>query len=174
MDADGSDVTRLTDHPAPDASPAWSPDGSKIAFTSKRDVDGEQFDGANLPPYDEADSDIFVMEVDGSRVVQLTDNDDDDVGPAWSPDGSRIAYTSYPLGSDLFIMNADGTSQERLTYTGGNYDPTWSPDGSRLLFTSGRTPDADLFVMNLDGTGRTQLTDGPAFDGDPAWFTGTR
>ena len=68
MDADGSNVTRLTDHPESDASPAWSPDGRRIAFDSNRD----------------GNSEIYVMDADGSNVTSLTNHPEGDVGPAWT------------------------------------------------------------------------------------------
>ena len=71
MDADGSNQTRLTNNPASDAQPAWSPDGTKIAFNSDRDGNFE----------------VYVMDADGSNQTRLTNNPADDGGPAWSPDG---------------------------------------------------------------------------------------
>jgi len=79
MDADGSNQTRLTRDPADDSGPAWSPDGSRIAFMSYRDRNDE----------------IYVMDADGSNQTRLTRDLANDIGPAWSPDGSRIAFESY-------------------------------------------------------------------------------
>lgn len=78
MNADGSDQVRLTDNPAEDFLAAWSPDGTRIAFTSRRDENAE----------------IYVMDADGSNLTRLTNNSDDDIRPAWSPDGELIAFTS--------------------------------------------------------------------------------
>jgi len=69
MNADGSDLTRLTDHPADDWGPSWSPDGLRLVFTSDRDGDNE----------------IYVMDIDGGNVVQMTHNSARDTWPVWSP-----------------------------------------------------------------------------------------
>ena len=88
------------DDPGFDRSPAWSPDGSRIAFESFRDRNHE----------------IYVMNADGSDVIQLTDNRGFDRSPAWSPDGSRIAFDSDRDGNDeIYVMNADGSGQTNLT-----------------------------------------------------------
>lgn len=126
MDADGSGQTRLTNHPATDTAPVWSPDGSSIAFQSDRD----------------GRPDIYVMNADGSNVRRLTTHTADDEGPEWSPDGTKIAFTSSRAsgaGGDrhLYVMNADGSGQARLTF--GNFvQPklSWSPDGSKIAFAS--------------------------------------
>ena len=84
------------------------------------------------------------MNADGTGTVALTANDDDDAFPSWSPDGSRIAFTSDRdrQGDDeIFAMNADGTGVVQLTTTNGSIDdwwPAWSPDGSRIAFVSDR------------------------------------
>jgi Tol biopolymer transport system component len=113
MDADGSNLRRLTYNDARDWFPAWSPDGTQIAFTSGRD-------GANV---------IYVMNPDGSDLRRLTHGDADAWRPAWSPDGTQIAFQSKPDSQwDIYVMNADGTDVRQLT-TGGAADqlPAWRP-----------------------------------------------
>ena len=149
-------VVQLTDDPATDRSPSWSPDGLRIAFYSYRDGDGE----------------IYVMNADGGGVVQLTDNDAEDSFPSWSPDGSRIAFVSDRDGDfGIYVMNADGGSVVQLTVNiAWHSRPSWSPDGRRIAFHSGRDyDDNDIYVMNADGSGVVQLTDDDAGDFDPSW-----
>jgi Tol biopolymer transport system component len=99
------------------AEPAWSPDGEKIAFESNRD----------------GNSDIYVMNVDGSNIRRLTTDPAIDCRPAWSPDGTKIAFQSQRSGHwDIYIMNADGSNQIALTRDSAfDASPTWSPDGLR-------------------------------------------
>ena len=159
MNADGSGVTRLTHNLAWDGSPAWSPDGSKIAFT--RWATGPE--------------DIYVMNADGGGVTRLTRYLGSDEDPAWSPDGSKIAFTSNrnDKGDNIYVMNAAGGGVTRLT-EGWDYDshPSWSPDGSKIAFESDRTGYGDIYVMNADGTGVTRLTRNAAEDFEPGLVAG--
>ncbi len=147
--------------PAGDGAPAWSPDGTKIAFTNS--------------------SQIYVMNADGSAVVRLTNTPAGDGAPAWSPDGTKIAFHSNRDGSpQIYVMNADGSGVTRLT---NNYDtdlqPAWSSDGSRIAFTKivescdyyyGCDVISSVWVMNADGSAATPLLGtGTGLDSDPAW-----
>jgi TolB protein len=145
MNADGTDVTNLTRSPSVDEEhPAWSPDGTKLAF-----VDWEG---------------IKVMNADGSDPILIGPPSLRGREPAWSPDGTKIAFTSDSEGgySDVVVMNIDGTDIRNLTTTSpqGDWGPAWSPDGTRIAFASGRNQDVDIFITSLDGTDVRNVTDG--------------
>jgi Tol biopolymer transport system component len=156
MGADGSRQTRLTTHPAYDVCPAWSPDGLKIAFTSFRDGNAE----------------IYVMNADGSRQTRLTFFQAPDYCPAWSPDGGKIAFTSYRDGFEaVYVMDAGGGSQVRLTGSGSA--PAWSPDGLQIAYQSyAQSGNQDIYVMQVDGSGVVRLTEDKAEDSSPVWLAG--
>ena len=126
MSANGSRVV----HVGTGREPRWSPNGSRIAF--------QRFASINGGP---EQSDVFVMNSDGSNVIQLTVMPEYDGSPSWSPDGNRIAFSSGRTGSDeIWVMNVDGTGQARVTYCGmlaaQCRNPRWSPvaGDERILY----------------------------------------
>ena len=142
-------------------SPTWSPDGTRIAFSSVRDP------GSPNP------SDIFSINPEGSDLRRLTWNLDAQF-PAWSPVGARIAYTSF--SGNIFVMAADGSDVRQLTSVDDLFDgaPAWSPDGIRIAFARGNKDELIIAVMCADGTGLRQLA-GSAIGASPAWSPdGTR
>ena len=156
MNPDGSGLARLTDHPANDWAPRWSPDKTRIVFYSNRTGNDE----------------IYVMRADGTGLVQVTNNTATDSQPDWSPDGSRIVFTSTRggEGSNLYVVNVDRTGLTRIT-SGPWLDvaPNWSPDGSRIAFASSRDGNFEIYAVNPNGSGATRLTNHPASDYDPSW-----
>jgi TolB protein len=149
---DGSGLRRVTNAPGSDSRPEWSPDGTKIAFDSDRD----------------GDSEIYVKDLATGKVSQLTDNTDPrfpgllaDRSPAWSPDGTRIAFSSTrdTLAEEtyverIYVMKADGSELTQFTWGFAYYefDISWSPDGTQLLFEWGHEFDYGLGIMNADGS----------------------
>jgi Tol biopolymer transport system component len=110
---------------------------------------------------------IFVMNPDGSDVIQLTTLGEN-LDPIWSPDGNHIAFfsrSSQNAGWDMYVMNSDGTNQVRLTNSIENgFGPAWSPDGRKIAFISNRDDSEgnyDIYIMNLDGTEPARLTHSP-------------
>jgi TolB protein len=155
MNADRSDLHRLTNHPGEDYWPTWSPDGAQIAFASERDGNFE----------------IYAMNADGTNLRRLTHETGNDLEPAWSPDGVQIAFMVYRDGkSDIFIMGSDGNDRQRLTDTAGdNYLPKWSPDGAQIVFVSEQDGNPEIYLMNSDGSDPRRLTDNPGDDLYPSW-----
>jgi Tol biopolymer transport system component len=100
MNADGSGTRRLTHNASQNAEPAWSPDGRRIAFVSRRDGNAE----------------VYVMNADGGGLRNLTRHPAKDLHPSWSPDGRKIAFASNRDGRlESYVMNADGSGQRSLT-----------------------------------------------------------
>jgi hypothetical protein len=195
MNADGSAQTRITTNSAFDARPAWSADGKKIAWESQQDgptavwvMNADGSGQTHLSPHPamepawsldgrvvmSMDGGIFVINADGTGGTQITSqaSGPPDGMPAWSPDGSKIAFMRFTGSYDVWVMNADGTGQANLTPgtpAWDDYQPNWSPDGHRIAFASNRGGSFDVWSMSSDGSGPTRLTTDPGLDQQPAW-----
>jgi Tol biopolymer transport system component len=158
--------------------PAWSPDGTRIAFNSFRDNNNE----------------IYTMSSDGKDVQRLTYTEWAEAEPSWSPDGKQIAYASHlvswdvgcgfiPMGRQLeseaepsyiYIMDSDGKNQTKLEITGGGNEPTWSPDGAWLAFVLADKNGSQVYVTEANGSGLTQLTSSADEKSSLSWSNASR
>jgi len=161
----GQQAWRLTDHPANDIQPEYSPDGRKIAFATNRDFPGK-VGVYNQPP------ELYLMDADGANPQRLTFRRRSyETEPTWSPDATRLAFFSarrddgQPDG--IYAMNLDGTGEQLLA--AGGSEPAWSPKGDKVAFMRRDGPTTHdpwrIWTMNADGTGQTSLGLGT----DPDW-----
>ncbi len=158
MNADGSGQARLTYHKADDNWPSMSPDGMRIVFVSDRDEPNPLAcslkNGCN--------TELYMVNTDGTGLMRLTDNPGRESFPVWSPDGTQIAFHSNrdTIG-DVFVMNIGGSGQTNLT-KGRGYDfyPVWVPDRPQIVFLSARDGGFQFYMVNTDGSGLTMLDSG--------------
>jgi TolB protein len=199
MNIDSSQQTYLTDMASSSSPyPVWSPDGQQIVFEM---YDGYHniyiinIDGSGLRPLTDPGLDAqrptwspndqqvaFIYSSEHHtpfKIATVAVNDSGDwhilaegIDPVWSPNSQQIAFFSG-LDDQLYLMNADGSNQKRLTNTGqiapALSPPSWSLDGEHIAFVSRRDGNAEIYTINADGSGEMRLTDNPADDQSPAW-----
>lgn len=152
-------LNRVTNNPAKDWEPSWSPDGEWIVFQSDRT----------------GNWDLFKIRKDGTGLEQLTDDPANDWLPNWSPDGEKIIFQSDRSGNWQLYTIDNFSIESNLQNLSNNpsfedTDASWNPDGQWIVFSSDRAGnDADLYIMKNDGTQIIQITNHPAYDGAPAW-----
>jgi len=152
---------RLTNSPADERDPAWSPDGQRLAYASNQD----------------GNWDLYIYDLASGESEQMTFNLAFDGGPQWSPDGAFLVYESYQLDShlDIFVMPSDGSEVPvRIASSDApDFAPTWSPlalEGRQIAFASWRDGNRDIYVFDLNTQEVTNLTATPNLhENDPAW-----
>lgn len=156
MNSDGTNKIRLTDNDHADACASWSPDGSKIAFTTNEN-------GA---------FNIYVANSDLTNKKVLVKNDYGNKScPVWSRD-NKIAFIFNKIESNyVCIINADGSSLENIAKTSENdQPPAWSPDGSKIAYTySEKNKFPDIYLIDLKKNTRVNITENPAYDAFPSF-----
>ena len=205
MKPDGSEAIRLTDNEASDTAAAWSHSRKTIAFQSNRSGRPELFlmnlDGSDqrllvslgalgavFPSFSQSGNelcfssqvrprDIYVVNIHGTGLTQLTSQSGDNLRCDWSPKGNELAFGSTRDGNEeIYVMNADGSGTVRLTFAAGvDANPDWSPNGDRIAFESNRDGNAEIYVMDADGGNLVRLTRFDGQDTKPTWSpTGDR
>ncbi|HEV7255393.1 MAG TPA: Tol-Pal system beta propeller repeat protein TolB [Mesorhizobium sp.] len=135
--------------------PRFSPDGQKVIMSLLRD---------------DGNSNIFAMDLRSRTTTRLTNSNAIDTSPSYSPDGSQVVFTSDRGGQpQIYIMNADGSGQNRISFGGGQYStPVWSPRGDLVAFTKQAGGEFQIGVMRTDGSGERILSTGYLQEG-PTW-----
>ena len=174
MNSDGSGLTNITNSTdADEFQPSWSPDGRRIAFAKAT------YDGARSRYLR---TDIYTIEPDGSGLELLVRAADETAAaaPMWSPDGTKISYTTVTLDWDytfaIEVANADGSGRRRLTKpSDAEIGGAWSPDGRSIAFTRldyppyGASGTCPVYVMDTDGSNPRRLTFDPFCASGPSW-----
>ncbi len=176
IDADGSNIRRITQSNTVKVGPSWSPDGREMVFIliknpgSQTDPQPEigimNSDGTNERILTSEDRMNIRVEPDGRTTVCETANDAN--APAWSPVDNRITFWSGIENQygQVWVINSDGTGSKQLTEDCSHRnsdDPSWSPDGKKILFSTGRSGGNELWVMDADGSNEKRVSDIDAF-----------
>lgn len=201
MNRDGSDKKRLTKKKfVLDAMPRWSKDGKLLTFSrSSSDWKNNEIwvmnaDGTNqrkinnikgfTPSFTkngniifythwEKTGEIFIANLEGEILKQITTNDYMDGKPDISPDGNKIVFQSKKYGnSEIYLMDINGKNRIKLSTNSEmqHYQPRWSPDGSKILFSALKNGNYEVYVMDSDGSNVKKITNSKAKDGQATWL----
>ena len=163
----GENRKNLTNHPADDIEPDWSPDGTKIAFSSNRDGDYE----------------IWIMDADGSSLMKVTDTVENEFDPRWSPHGTGLLCMQvdgnrldYEIDKDICLISLEeGTIVQLTNELSSDYHGAWSPDGTHIVFVSvydAAGPSIELYTMSINAPQRlTRLTNNKVYEHSPHWIS---
>lgn len=169
VNADGTDLTQLTNMDNGACQPSWAPDGTRLVFISPCLGRGEIFETI----YNE--SSLYIINADGTGLKQLTPSPGSDFEPAWSPDGKQIAFTSVRGGfRQIYTLDVDSLAVTLLTNTTDAIEssqPSWSPDGTKIVYTVKRVGTYQVWSMNSNGQEAVQLirSGQDLWDYSPAW-----
>ncbi len=153
---DGSNRRNITNNPAIDTSPTWSPSGKQIAFVSSRD----------------GLSQVYICDIDGANVRRIVKEGGDADSPAWSPDGRWVAFHWKPKNGenyDIYLAEVSSGKIFQLTSeSGSNEAPSWAPDSRHLAFESTRNGSKQIYIMLSDGT-EIRMVTSQGVNSTPTW-----
>ncbi|PIE34360.1 Tol-Pal system beta propeller repeat protein TolB [candidate division KSB3 bacterium] len=199
IDFDGNNMFQLTHDESLIVTPAVSPDGTRVAYTSYIDNNPDlyvlsletlkperiaMFAGLNFSAdwapdnqtlavtlSKDGNPELYLLDSFSQDIVRLTENSWNDLSPAWSPDGQEIVYTADNIGApQLYIMEHSGQNVRRLTFSGSyNVSPAWSPTGEEIAFSSSMDGQFNIYTIQPNGDYLRQLTQDAGNNEEPAW-----